>query len=170
MALGTETDGSLVAPSTRASLYTIKPSLGLVEGTNVIPTSHRYDIAGPIGNTPKDVANLLNVLVDHSKIEAPNNDYSSSMIGGWGDISVGTLDPESWKFPESLCKVVPEADKQMVCTKTLKNKELTINVTSWNKLRRHTAKSENLQGISTKTFPFIHCQILITKEEMPPKR
>ena len=49
MALVTETDDSLVSPATRASLYTFKPSLGLVESDNIMPTSLRYDIAGPFG-------------------------------------------------------------------------------------------------------------------------
>ena len=92
----------------------MKPSIGIIDGANIIPTSPRYDTPGPMGKTPKDVAILLNILVDHSKAKTPKGDYMSSMIGEWADISVGTLDPEKWKFPDAFCKAIPEADKQMV--------------------------------------------------------
>ena len=85
---------------------------------NIIPTSHRYDIVGPIGKTPKDVANLLDILVDRSEAKTLESDYASSLTGDWADISVGTLDPRLWKFPGGFCKPVPEADKQMVRTLT----------------------------------------------------
>ncbi|KAG6989772.1 amidase [Physcia stellaris] len=114
IALGTETDGSLVTPSIRASLYTVKPSIGIIDGANIIPTSLRYDTPGPMGKTPTDVAIFLNILVDHSKAKTPKGDYMSSMIGEWADISVGTLDPVKWKFPDAFCKAIPEADKQML--------------------------------------------------------
>lgn len=73
-----------------------------------------------MGKTPKDLADLLNILVDHSKAKTPKGDYMSSMIGEWADISVGTLDPERWKFPDAFCKTVPEADQQMVFLKLSK--------------------------------------------------
>ena len=97
----------------------MKPTIGIIDGANIIPTSLRYDTPGPMAKTPKDLAILLNILVDHSKAKAPNGDYMSSMTGEWTDISVGTLDPERWKFPDAFCKSVPEADKQMVFFKTL---------------------------------------------------
>ena len=86
-----------------------------------MPTSHRYDTPGPIGKSPKDIASLLDILVDHSKAKAPRDNYTSSLTGEWADISVGTLDPKKWKFPDAFCKAVPEADKQMVCLKDSHN-------------------------------------------------
>lgn len=112
--MGTETDGSLVTPSTRASLYTVKPTHGLVDTTNIIPTSARYDTAGPIGKTVKDVTDLLNVLVDHSKTEVPQGDYASAITTTWDDIKVGTLDPEKWRMNDTFVKPVPEATLQIV--------------------------------------------------------
>ncbi|MCJ1349375.1 hypothetical protein MMC31_007615 [Peltigera leucophlebia] len=114
IAVGTETDGSLVSPSTRASLYTVKPTHGLVDTTNIIPTSARYDTAGPMGKTVKDVADLLNVLVDHSKTEVPQGDYASAITTTWDDIKVGTLDPEKWRMNDTFVKPVPEATKQIL--------------------------------------------------------
>ncbi|KAL8958892.1 MAG: hypothetical protein Q9193_004134 [Seirophora villosa] len=113
IAVGTETDGSLVTPSTRASLYTVKPTHGLVDMTNIIPISARYDTAGPMGKTVKDVADLLNLLIDHSKTEVPHGDYASAMTTSWDDIKVGTLDPEKWKMGEDFVKPAPEATKMI---------------------------------------------------------
>lgn len=115
VAVGTETDGSLVMPSTRASLYTLKPSHGLVNMSNIIPISARYDIAGPLGKTVKDVATLLDVLVDHDKTQVPPGGYVSAMATTWNDIKVGTLDPEKWRSSDELVKPVLEATKQIVC-------------------------------------------------------
>lgn len=95
-------------------MYTIKPTHGLVSTENVIPTSARYDTAGPMGKTVKDVADLLNVLVNHSKTNVPQNDYASAMTSDWSDIKVGTLDPEKWRMSDSFVKPVPEATAQMV--------------------------------------------------------
>ncbi|KAL8937649.1 MAG: hypothetical protein Q9216_004321, partial [Gyalolechia sp. 2 TL-2023] len=114
IAVGTETDGSLVTPSTRASLYTVKPTHGLVDITNIIPTSARYDTAGPMGKTVKDVAELLNVLVNHSKTDVPQGDYASAMTTSWDDIKVGTLDPEKWRMSDEFVKPVPQATKDIL--------------------------------------------------------
>lgn len=114
IAVGTETDGSLVTPSTRASLYTVKPSHGLVDTTNIIPTSARYDTAGPMGKTVKDIADLLEVLVDHNKTEVPQGGYASTMTTTWDDIKVGTLDPKKWRMSDAFVKPVPEATRQIV--------------------------------------------------------
>ncbi|KAL8746982.1 MAG: hypothetical protein Q9190_001061 [Brigantiaea leucoxantha] len=114
IAVGTETDGSLVTPSTRASLYTVKPTHGLINTSCIIPTSERYDTAGPMGKTVRDVANLLDVLVDYNKTEVPQDGYASAMTTTWNDIKVGTLDPEKWRMSDAFVKPVPEATKQIV--------------------------------------------------------
>lgn len=114
VALGTETIGSLVTPAVRASLYTIKPTHGLVNPANIVPITARYDTAGPLGKTAKDIAMLLDVLVDHSTTNVPDRGYTSAMVADWTDIKVGTLDPEHWRLPDSFVKPVPEATKQIL--------------------------------------------------------
>ncbi|KAL8806995.1 MAG: hypothetical protein Q9182_000976 [Xanthomendoza sp. 2 TL-2023] len=120
IAVGVETDGSLVTPSTRASLYTVKPTHGLVDTANIIPISARYDTAGPMGKTVKDVADLLDVLVDPSKTDIPHGNYASAMTTSWDDVKVGTLDPEQWRMDDTFVKPVPEATKMIVCSSNLK--------------------------------------------------
>ncbi|HXH61141.1 MAG TPA: amidase, partial [Fimbriimonadaceae bacterium] len=61
-AVGTETDGSIVCPSNNNGLVGIKPTLGLVSRTGIIPLSHSQDTAGPMARTVRDAAALLNVL------------------------------------------------------------------------------------------------------------
>ena len=60
--IGTETDGSIVCPSSANGLVGIKPTLGLVSRSGIIPISHSQDTAGPMARTVADAAELLAVL------------------------------------------------------------------------------------------------------------
>lgn len=62
IAIGTETDGSIVCPSSSNSLVGIKPTLGLVSRAGIIPISHSQDTAGPMTRTVRDAAILLSAL------------------------------------------------------------------------------------------------------------
>ena len=61
-AIGTETDGSIVCPSSANSLVGIKPTVGLIRGSGIIPISHSQDTAGPMTRTVRDGAILLGAL------------------------------------------------------------------------------------------------------------
>jgi amidase len=61
-AVGTETDGSIVCPSSGNGLVGIKPTLGLVSRTGIIPIAHSQDTAGPMARTVSDAATLLTAL------------------------------------------------------------------------------------------------------------
>ena len=58
-AIGTETDGSIVSPSTNNALVGIKPTLGLVSRTGIVPVAHSQDTAGPMARTVADAAMIL---------------------------------------------------------------------------------------------------------------
>jgi amidase len=60
--IGTETDGSIVCPSSANGLAGIKPTVGLVSRAGIIPISHSQDTAGPMCRTVRDAAVLLSVL------------------------------------------------------------------------------------------------------------
>ncbi len=62
VAVGTETDGSIVGPSGNNLVVGLKPTVGLVSQSGIIPIAHSQDTAGPIGRTVTDVAILLNTL------------------------------------------------------------------------------------------------------------
>ncbi|HEY0106030.1 MAG TPA: amidase [Rhizomicrobium sp.] len=61
-ALGTETDGSLVCPGSLNGLVTIKPTVGLVSRTHIVPIAHSQDGAGPMTRDVRDAALLLTVM------------------------------------------------------------------------------------------------------------
>jgi len=60
--VGTETDGSIVCPAAACSLVGIKPTLGLVSRTGIVPIAHSQDTAGPMARTVRDAATLLGAL------------------------------------------------------------------------------------------------------------
>jgi amidase len=62
LAVGTETDGSIVCPSTNCGLVGIKPTVGLVSRAGIIPISQTQDTAGPMARTVADAAALLAAL------------------------------------------------------------------------------------------------------------
>ena len=61
-AIGTETSGSLLSPATQNGLVTVKPTVGLISRTGILPIAHSQDTAGPLTRTVRDAAILLNVL------------------------------------------------------------------------------------------------------------
>lgn len=62
VAVGTETNGSLTAPAKQNMIATIKPTLGLVSRSGIIPITHLQDTAGPLGRTVRDCAILLEAM------------------------------------------------------------------------------------------------------------
>jgi amidase len=62
VAVGTETDGSIVCPAGEQNLVGIKPTIGLVSQRGIIPIAASQDTAGPMTRTVHDAATLLNVL------------------------------------------------------------------------------------------------------------
>jgi len=62
VAVGTETDGSVVCPASANGLVGIKPTLGLVSRSGIIPIAHSQDTAGPMARTVRDAAILLGAM------------------------------------------------------------------------------------------------------------
>jgi amidase len=62
VAVGTETDGSVTAPAAVCGLVGIKPTVGLIGRSGIIPISHSQDTAGPMTRTVRDAAILLGAL------------------------------------------------------------------------------------------------------------
>ncbi|MGA7139137.1 MAG: amidase [Terriglobales bacterium] len=60
--IGTETDGSVVCPSSANGLAGLKPTVGLASRSGIIPISHSQDTPGPMARTVRDVAILLGVM------------------------------------------------------------------------------------------------------------
>ncbi len=62
VAVGTETDGSIISPSQITGIVGIKPTLGLVSRSGIIPIAHSFDTAGPMARSVADAAMLLGAL------------------------------------------------------------------------------------------------------------
>jgi amidase len=89
VAVGTETDGSIVSPSNNCGLVGIKPTIGLVSRAGIVPISHTQDTAGPMCRTVTDAAILLTAIAGPDAADAatksatatgrPPVDYTKSL-------------------------------------------------------------------------------------------
>jgi amidase len=75
--IGTETDGSIVCPSSSNGLVGIKPTVGLISRAGIIPISHSQDTPGPMCRTVRDAAILLGVLAGVD----PDDDATAASAG-----------------------------------------------------------------------------------------
>lgn len=62
-AVGTETSGSIISPACSNSIVGIKPTLGMISRTGIVPIAHSQDTAGPMARTVEDAAILLGALI-----------------------------------------------------------------------------------------------------------
>jgi amidase len=79
-AIGTETDGSIVSPSSNAALVGIKPTLGRVSRTGIVPIAHSQDTAGPMARTVADAMLLLDAISGHDADDAAANARADEML------------------------------------------------------------------------------------------
>ncbi|MBI4421105.1 MAG: amidase, partial [Gemmatimonadetes bacterium] len=73
-AVGTETDGSIISPSNANGIVGIKPTVGLVSRSGVIPIAHSQDTAGPMCRTVADAAVLLGAMAGVDARDAATQD------------------------------------------------------------------------------------------------
>jgi amidase len=116
-AIGTETDGSIICPSSANGLVGIKPTVGLVSRAGIIPISHTQDTAGPMARTVADAATLLGALTGVD----PRDPASQAAAGRSSQDYTPALDPEGLKharigvvrnffgFDEHVDKLMEEA-------------------------------------------------------------
>jgi amidase len=84
LAIGTETDGSIVSPSSACGVVGVKPTLGLVSRVGIVPLSLAQDTAGPMATSVADAAALLSVLATPDPDDCASDhpgvvDYSASL-------------------------------------------------------------------------------------------
>jgi amidase len=128
IAIGTETDGSVVSPSSVNGLVGIKPTVGLWSRTGIIPISKTQDTAGPMARTVRDAAILLGALTG----EDPQDIYTAASKGKTEPDYTKFLDENGLKdkrigIEKSAMKVSPGMDilfKQAI--DVLKSKGATI--------------------------------------------
>jgi amidase len=116
VSLGADFNGSLTNPAIRAALYTIRTTPGIVSEHRGFPFSKNRDSLGPMAKSTEDLVNLLNVIVDVSQPEVPDQGYPTSLSRDWKDLSFATMDPHHWYLPEAVQKPQPGALDQIVST------------------------------------------------------
>jgi amidase len=86
--VGTETDGSVTCPSSLAALAGLKPTVGLVSRTHIVPISHSQDTPGPMGRSVEDIAALLTAMAGSdpadpatAQADAHRRDYLAALAG-----------------------------------------------------------------------------------------
>ncbi|MBN2238927.1 MAG: amidase [Dehalococcoidales bacterium] len=93
VAVGTETDGSIVCPASACSLVGIKPTVGLVSRSGIIPISYSQDTAGPMARTVTDAAILLGAMTGPDTHDA----MTESSEGNYHTDYTPFLDPDGLK-------------------------------------------------------------------------
>jgi amidase len=93
IAIGTETDGSVVSPSSINGIVGIKPTVGLVSRSGIIPISHSQDTAGPMARTVRDAAILLGIMAGVDPEDKATNDKNRKSYTDYTQF----LDPEGLK-------------------------------------------------------------------------
>ncbi|EHK18330.1 uncharacterized protein TRIVIDRAFT_68353 [Trichoderma virens Gv29-8] len=106
LAMGTETIGSIVTPSTRAGLYALKVTNGVMDTTGVYTMTDFFDSVGPMAKSSADVRIIAEILLKRS--------FSSADLGTWKGLSVGFLDPNVWKMAKEMCPPHEGTAEQMV--------------------------------------------------------
>ncbi len=74
--IGSETDGSIVSPSNNCGLVGVKPTVGLVSRSGIIPISHSQDTAGPMARSVLDAAILLTALAGYDPADSATRSLS----------------------------------------------------------------------------------------------
>jgi amidase len=90
VALGTETDGSIVCPASTTGVVGIKPTLGLTSRAGVIPIASSQDVVGPLGRTVADAAAVLGALIGVD----PRDPATASSAGHFFTDYTQFLDPD----------------------------------------------------------------------------
>ncbi|KAH8689444.1 amidase signature domain-containing protein [Talaromyces proteolyticus] len=106
LAMGTETVGSIVTPSTRAGLYALKPTIGIQDTTGLYTMTDFFDSSGPMAKSAADVRMVAEILLGRS--------FDFSQLGLWEGLSVGFLDPRVWNMSSDFCTQFAGTAEQMV--------------------------------------------------------
>ena len=122
-AVGTETDGSIICPSQTNGVVGIKPTLGLISRSGIIPIAHSQDTAGPMGRSVADAAVLLGAMTG---IDVRDSATSSSQGKAYSDytqfLDKGGLQGARIGVARSFFEFHPQVDKIIeACLETLKS-------------------------------------------------
>ena len=102
VAIGTETDGSIVCPSSHNGIVGIKPTVGLVPAAGIVPISHTQDTAGPMARTVADAAAVLAAIASRPLEVSPDRDALRGARIGVARNLAGFHEAVDVRFAEAL--------------------------------------------------------------------
>ncbi|MFO1323321.1 MAG: amidase [Burkholderiales bacterium] len=116
IAVGTETDGSIVSPSSCCGLVGVKPTVGLVSRSGIVPIAHSQDTAGPMTRTVADAAVLLTAMAGADPRDAATaagrghaRDYTRSLAAaGLAGARIGVA-RDLFGYNDRLDRVIEDA-------------------------------------------------------------
>ncbi len=129
LALGTETSGSILSPSSDNSVVGIKPTVGLISRSGIIPISHSQDTAGPIARTVADAALMLNYITEpdvndpvtqtHNNIPDDytkylNKDRLQNARIGWSEKIIKHLEDDKQELMERAIKELEKCGAKII--------------------------------------------------------
>jgi amidase len=117
IAVGTETDGSVICPSSVNGVVGLKPTVGLVSRSRVVPISHSQDTPGPMGHSVRDVALMLNAMAGGdpedsatAEADAHKTDYAANLgADALKGVRIGVMRDQitdNWKIAELFDKAL----------------------------------------------------------------
>lgn len=109
VAIGTETEGSILQPSDRASLYSMKPTVGRTSTSGMMPVTSLTDVVGPMTKSPEDVAGLLDIVAPLDG--ASHVDF---LTKSFENLRIGFLDTKQWLSGAAVCRPNEDYTKQLV--------------------------------------------------------
>ena len=92
VAVGTETDGSVVCPSGANGIVGIKPTLGLISRSGIIPIAHSQDTAGPMARSVRDAAILLAAMTGTDADDPASVDLAATPANYTANLAADGLD------------------------------------------------------------------------------
>ncbi|WP_396593888.1 amidase [Brevundimonas sp. R86498] len=91
VAIGTETNGSIVCPASVNGVVGFKPTVGLVSRTHIVPISHSQDTAGPIAVTVEDAARVMNAIAGSDPLDGATAEADARKVDYVAALDAGSL-------------------------------------------------------------------------------
>jgi amidase len=114
LSVGTETDGSIICPASNNSLVGIKPTLGLVSRSGIIPIAHSQDTAGPMARSVADAAAMLTAMVGADPADSiTQNVVTSAPVDYSNYLQIGSLNGKRIGVMRSVFGRNPAVDMLM---------------------------------------------------------
>lgn len=80
----------------------------------IVPLSRTLDTVGVMAKSSIDIANVLDVIMINVQPRLKHFGHRSNLVKGWGELKVGVVAPEYWKWDADLAKPNEEVEQQLV--------------------------------------------------------